>query len=56
MTDDEPGTQFHAQAAHYRLAAEETTDPDLVILYRLVAEGLENVANALETDNQTAVR
>ena len=56
MTGDEPVTQFHARAAHYRLAAEDATNPDMVALYRLVAEGLENVANALETDSETSVR
>jgi glucose-6-phosphate-specific signal transduction histidine kinase len=47
MTDDEASTHFLARAVHYRLEAENVTDPDLVSLYRLVAEGLENVAKAV---------
>jgi hypothetical protein len=56
MTEDEASTHFLARAVHYRLEAEKVTNPDLVTLYRLVAEGLENVANALETDSETAAR
>jgi len=47
MTDDEASTHFLARAVHYRMEAEKITDPDLVTLYRLVAEGLENVAKAV---------
>jgi hypothetical protein len=56
MTNDAASTHFLARAAHYRLAAEEVTDPDLVALYRLVTEGLENVANALGVDSDSVAR
>jgi hypothetical protein len=47
VTDDEAMSHFLARAVHYRFEAEKVTDPDLVTLYHLVADGLENVANAL---------
>jgi hypothetical protein len=56
VADCNPSPFFLARATHYRLEAEKVTDPDLVTLYRLVVEGLENIANALESDSGAAVR
>lgn len=50
MSHDETATRFQVRSVQYRSEAEHAADPDLANVYRLVADGLENVAAALRAD------
>jgi hypothetical protein len=54
MTDDEVTAHFLARAACYRCGAAQVTDPHLAGLYRLVGEGLENLARVQKRKSVSA--
>ena len=53
MTHEETVAHFQARSAQYRSEADHAANPDLANVYRLVADGLENVAIALGADRNT---
>ena len=56
MSHDETAAHFQARSVQYRSEAAHAANPDLAKLYRLVADGLENVAAALRADPNIGVR